>query len=97
MGNTPAQMVMSGMAMNTGAVMAPTTYDHTPKQYMMRISTGSSFWNSGQCSTDSTIWKWPCREGGQLLISRKTTDTCPAALSSWHAPHPRLGRELVCC
>ena len=57
MGKMPAQMVTSGTAMNTGVVTAPTRYDHTPVQYMMRSHQGSSRWNSGQCLLDRIIWK----------------------------------------
>lgn len=41
------------------ALTAPTTYDHTPVQYMTRCHAGRSVWNSGQCSDESMIWKWP--------------------------------------
>jgi hypothetical protein len=60
MGKTPAQMVIRGMAMNMGVVMAPTTYDHTPVQYMRRWKRERPFWNRGQCSLDNMIWKCPC-------------------------------------
>ena len=60
MGKTPAQMVTRGMALKTGVVMAPTMYDQTPEQYMMRWNQGRSRWNSGQCSPLNTIWKCPC-------------------------------------
>lgn len=57
MGKMPAQMVTRGTAMKKGVAMAPTTYDHTPLQYMMRWNQDRRLWNSGQCSLLNTIWK----------------------------------------
>lgn len=50
-------MVTSGTAMKKGVAMAPTTYDHTPEQYMMRWNQVRRLWKSGQCSLLRTIWK----------------------------------------
>ena len=36
-GKIPAQMVNRGMMIKRGVVMAPTMYDQTPEQYMMRM------------------------------------------------------------
>ena len=66
MGKMPAQMVTSGTAMKTGVVTAPTRYDHTPVQYMMRSHQGSSRWNSGQCWLDRIIWKCLRRSHARL-------------------------------
>ena len=50
-------MVSSGTSTNMGVAMAPTTYDSTPWQYMMRCSQDSLSWNSGQCSLENMTWK----------------------------------------
>lgn len=57
MGKTPAQMVSRGMMMYRGVVKAPTMYDHTPEQYMMRMNQLSFLWKSGQYCRDIIIWK----------------------------------------
>ena len=62
MGKTPPQMVTRGMMMNMGVVMAPTTYDQTPVQYIRRWKGGRPCWKRGQCREDSMIWKWPLHQ-----------------------------------
>ena len=78
MGKTPAQMVTRGMALKTGVVMAPTMYDQTPEQYMMRWNQGRSRWNSGQCSPLNTIWKCPCSQQPAMStqVQNSTEATC---------------------
>ena len=78
MGKTPAQIVTRGMALKTGVVMAPTMYDQTPEQYMMRWNQGRSRWNSGQCSPLNTIWKCPCsqRPAMSTQVQNSTQAAC---------------------
>ena len=59
MGNMPAQMVSRGMMMYSGAVSAPTMYDHTPEQYMIFMNRLSLRCASGQY-LENMIWKCPC-------------------------------------
>lgn len=56
-GKMPAQMVTRGTAMKKGVAIAPTMYDHTPLQYIMRWKKVRRLWKKGQWSLLSTIWK----------------------------------------